>query len=261
MRKDVPVLLACVLLLAGACGKSRKAAEPREPFVQVALPRHIRAWETDVIVQTSGHGRRFSEDRAPVIVDGKWGYIDRSGHIVIKPRFDRACAFHEERAAVNVGGSPDTVGIFRGGKWGCIDTTGTFIVKPQAAWVDAFSEGLARVQTVGVRTFVTEGERPYIGSRWHFIDRTGQTVIPGPFKWAERFSEGRSAVRSSTSGPSSIQRARRSLPHGSRMPGTSTRASPVWKPTPAGPTSTPAAEHSPRRLLTTPGISPKDSPP
>ncbi len=39
-------------------------------------------------------------NRAAFFLDGKWGYIDNIGNIVIEPKFDAARQFHEERAVV-----------------------------------------------------------------------------------------------------------------------------------------------------------------
>ena len=41
----------------------------------------------------------------PVEQCGKWGYIDRKGAMVIRPKFDDAWAFSEDLAAVEMGGS------------------------------------------------------------------------------------------------------------------------------------------------------------
>ncbi len=45
----------------------------------------------------------FDGDRAPVLFEGKWAYIDRKGIVVIKPQFDRALPFVGNLAAVWVG--------------------------------------------------------------------------------------------------------------------------------------------------------------
>jgi len=56
----------------------------------------------------------------PVLKDGKWGYIDTTGKVVIQPQFVKARFFREGLAAV-------MVGI----KWGYIDTTGKIVIQPQ----------------------------------------------------------------------------------------------------------------------------------
>jgi hypothetical protein len=36
----------------------------------------------------------FSQGRVPIAIKGKYAYIDREGKVVIKPQFDRASSFH-----------------------------------------------------------------------------------------------------------------------------------------------------------------------
>lgn len=45
----------------------------------------------------------FDGDRAPVLINGKWAYIDRKGAVAVKPQFDRALPFVGDLAAVWVG--------------------------------------------------------------------------------------------------------------------------------------------------------------
>ncbi len=57
---------------------------------------------------------------APVLVRGKWAYVDRSGKIAIKRQFADAYPFIDHHAAVKAG----TV-------WGFIDENGHYVVNPQ----------------------------------------------------------------------------------------------------------------------------------
>lgn len=75
---------------------------------------------------------------ARVKLTGKWGYIDRTGRIVINPQFEEAGDFSEGLARVKTGG-----------KWGYIDRTGRFLVNPQFEEAGDFSQGLARVKLGG----------------------------------------------------------------------------------------------------------------
>lgn len=52
----------------------------------------------------------------PIKKDGKWGYIDKTGKVVIEPQFDRAAGFSEGLAFVWIGN-----------KGGWIDKTGNII--------------------------------------------------------------------------------------------------------------------------------------
>jgi hypothetical protein len=64
----------------------------------------------------------------------KWGYIDKSGKIVIEPQFDWALHFTEGLAAVKVKG-----------KYGFLDQTGKMVIQPQYHEARNLSEGLAPV--------------------------------------------------------------------------------------------------------------------
>ncbi|MEO0020342.1 MAG: WG repeat-containing protein [candidate division WOR-3 bacterium] len=76
-----------------------------------------------------GHAGLF-----PVKVKDKWGYIDKTGNLVINPQFDDAWSFSEGLAVVQIGD-----------KLGYIDKTGNLVISPQFAFASAFSEGLAAV--------------------------------------------------------------------------------------------------------------------
>lgn len=68
--------------------------------------------------------------------DGRWGYLNTKGDIVIEPIFDAApgaaSPFREGRAVVLVNGDR-----------GVIDRTGAWIVKPTYRRITSFSEGRA----------------------------------------------------------------------------------------------------------------------
>src|SRR5712692_7147714 len=61
----------------------------------------------------------FSEDLAGVRIgdeeNGKWGYIDKTGKMIISPQFDQAWGFQEGLAAVKIHSEDGN------GKWGFID--------------------------------------------------------------------------------------------------------------------------------------------
>ncbi|MEO5925990.1 MAG: WG repeat-containing protein [Bryobacteraceae bacterium] len=73
-----------------------------------------------------------------VHVDGKAGYIDGRGQLVIQPHFDEASPFSEGLAAVRIGDVST-------GKWGYIDSVGHLEIEPRFGGAGAFSNGLALV--------------------------------------------------------------------------------------------------------------------
>ena len=72
----------------------------------------------------------FSNGLAVALVNGKYGYMDKAGKLVITPQYEQAGSFSEGLAAVQVGG-----------KWGYIDTKGNLVIQPQFTSADSFSEG------------------------------------------------------------------------------------------------------------------------
>lgn len=89
----------------------------------------------------------------PAVKDGKYGFIDIKGNMVIPPMFTSAKYFSEGLAAVLVGGQSYIDSSTDGGqyissekgKWGYIDRTGEIKIPPQFSEAREFSEGLAAV--------------------------------------------------------------------------------------------------------------------
>lgn len=125
--------------------------------------------------------RPESKSLFPVEKDGKFGYIDRYGRIIIPVQFDGANEFHDGLALVTANGKK----LF-------IDATGRVVITPQFDIVNDFSEGLAAVNTGQKRI-------PNLGlisdpGKWGYLDKTGKLVIPLKFTHAEDFSEGLAAI-------------------------------------------------------------------
>ena len=121
-------------------------------------------------------GGKFSEGLAVVKWGKNVGYIDKTGKMVISPQFDGGGSFNEGLAAVKLKE-----------KWGFIDKTGKLAIPLQFDWAAGpwvtgtwgFSDGLAPVQQ---------------GKKWGFIDKNGKMVIPPRYNGALKFSEGLAAV-------------------------------------------------------------------
>ncbi|MGJ5813444.1 WG repeat-containing protein [Paludibaculum fermentans] len=179
----------------------------------------IYVWTT-ITFDYRGNRTQFTRDTAPLYVfnppyenpcgfaradDGKFGFIDRQGSIVIPPRFSYADEFHEglstvcleechdfsraKHAVINRHGhiafpvTTESVGDFSAGlasfrvgeHYGFLDRTGRVAIAPQYQYVGDFHDGLARVQQ---------------GWQWGYIDTTGRQVIPPQFRSVGDFSEG-----------------------------------------------------------------------
>jgi hypothetical protein len=104
-----------------------------------------------------------------VFYDGKWGFINKSGDLVVKEQFDGVDGFSDGMCAVRCGD-----------KWGFINSTGEIAVSPHYDEVRGFSEGLAAVCLAG---------------KWGVIDRSGDLVIDFQFDLVADFSEGLAPVR------------------------------------------------------------------
>ena len=84
------------------------------------------------------------------------GYIDKTGKIVIEPKFSRASNFFEGFAAVaTFGGHDPALGVLFDG-WGYIDKTGEVVIPAEYRDARSFSEGLAPVK---------------VGDKWGYISR------------------------------------------------------------------------------------------
>lgn len=119
--------------------------------------------------------------------DGKSGFIDQSGKVVIAPQFDSANGFSEGLALAT-----------RNGKKFFIDTGGRTVFEANFDIINNFSEGLAAVN-------IGEKRIPNIGlisdpGKWGYIDKTGKLVLPMQFTHAESFSEGLVAIKTGDRG-------------------------------------------------------------
>lgn len=110
----------------------------------------------------------FSDGLAAVVVEGKYGYIDKLGKIVIKPQFESAGPFSEGRAVIR-----------RNGEYGYIDKSGEFLTPSRYDEAFAFSEERGLVRT---------------SDRWGYVGKDGSLIITPQFEAASSFSEGRAAV-------------------------------------------------------------------
>jgi hypothetical protein len=153
-RSRILILLA--ILLLGSCGThtDRTAVVSKSPLPSATSTKSS-----------------INLDLFLFIRKDRFGYIDRTGKIIIPAQFDRAENFSEGLATVKVGD-----------KYGCIDFTGKLVIPARFDFIYKFKNGLAVVNT-------DERER-----KFGYIDRTGKLVIPARFDNAREFSEGLAAT-------------------------------------------------------------------
>lgn len=113
--------------------------------------------------------------------NGKWGYKDRTGKVIVSPRFEYAVSFPREGNIV-VAASGKVAHIMVpskplgrvqvGRKWGYADASGRLVIPATFDAAQDFFENLTAVK---------------VGSRWGFIDTSGTMVIPPHYDDASPF--------------------------------------------------------------------------
>lgn len=151
--------------------------------------------------------------------DGLWGYKDKEGNVVIKPRYNVAYDFYKEGIALVAdsegwkyidihgieiitpfmdGADPDA---FRDGlsrfmekkKIGFFDKRGKIAIPPQFDKVLPFSEGLAGFCANNSKK-VPGIDNVSVPESWGFIDKLGLEAIPPVYEAVESFKNGRARV-------------------------------------------------------------------
>lgn len=137
--------------------------------------------------------------------DGKAGYINSDGKVVIEPTLyvfrNKDGEFHDGLLLTRFGGDfvnasgkvafDKPYGIYdafseglafvseKHGKQGYINTAGDLVITPRFESASSFSDGLAAIS---------------LNYRWGYIDRTGRIVIPPRLVFADAFHEGMARV-------------------------------------------------------------------
>jgi len=163
---------------------------------------------------SSSASKKGSTSAAPV---PKWGYIDTTGRMVIKPAFE----IFTLQAGTTTGDFHDGLAAVKSkNKWGYIDKSGKAVIPFKYNYAAPFSEGLALVlpeppdggkggigyidktgKLVVEPRFAKGGSFKSAfapvkeGDKYGFIDRGGRMVIPARFEGAADFSEALAAVK------------------------------------------------------------------
>ncbi|HOY06268.1 MAG TPA: WG repeat-containing protein [Saprospiraceae bacterium] len=112
----------------------------------------------------------FSGQRAAVMLNRKYGFINKKGDLVVPVKYDFVKTYSENKAACK-----------ENGQYGFIDTQGKILIKPAFREAENFREGLAAVMDAN--------------RKWGYIDTLGNLVIPFKYDEADEFSSGTAKVR------------------------------------------------------------------
>ncbi len=112
----------------------------------------------------------FADGLAPAKIRDKYGFIDKSGQIVIKPNFDEVrWAFYEGLSSVRIGE-----------KWGYVNKSGKFVIEPKFDYGHNFEDD---------RAIINVGKNSELGHK--IIDKSGKSITAQKFKWSGwEYSEG-----------------------------------------------------------------------
>lgn len=162
---------------------------------------------------TTGTNAQDGERLYRIIHKGKYGFIDKTGKVIVPAQYERAGEFSEGLAS-----------LLTDKGYGFIDVSGQFVIKPAYSDVENFVDGIAAVIAPAAaepsryrKTYIDKtgkvvldlgaGDEYYLssfsegltvrfsGKQAGFIDKTGKFVIEPKFDMAFNFSEGLAQVR------------------------------------------------------------------
>lgn len=145
-----------------------------------------------------------------IFENGKTGFINSMGQVVIQPTFLSAGEFSEGLVSARINGT-----------YGYIDETGKFVIQPQFDYATPFSEGLAVVYNDGHPFFINkQGQKsfeinfPAVGKfknsrakvqtatkKMGFIDKHGKLIIDTVFSSINSFVQGMAVVEGTNHHP------------------------------------------------------------
>ncbi len=179
--------ISCVALsiippsLSHAAGGKRGAKKEVPPLFRVIVNGKCGFMNDKggIVIQPAyRYAGDFSDGLARVRADS-YGYIDPTGKMVIEPKFAMAYGFSEGLAWVGTGGRFERFsGRFMDGKYGVINKKGGFAIAPSFECLGTpFFRGLAIVET------------SRNSSDWAFIDRSGRMLRKRQFSEIRPFKD------------------------------------------------------------------------
>lgn len=124
-----------------------------------------------LVKEVSGNVSSFQGGMAAVRVGKKYGYIDKTGNVVISPSYHWAGAFQGDKALIQ-----KAVGSYT-----LINARGESLLELKSVAGNSYADGLFAAKS---------GEK----SKWGYRNEQGETVIPEQFEHGEAFHEGRAVV-------------------------------------------------------------------
>ncbi len=152
------------------------------------------------------YGHSFHEGLAAIQIKDKWGFMDKTGTLVIPPQFIDVGDFSEGLAAVELPidqdketpcKMDDTSSYTVAKKFGYINHTGKLVIPPQWEYASPFVAGWASVSACYKASFIDktgrvalktdfDGATPfrgplalvYVGALHGYIDKTGKVIWP-----------------------------------------------------------------------------------
>ena len=125
-----------------------------------------------IFIPTCFFGQNQEKHLFQIYENGKIGFIDSTGKVVIEPKFLSAGEFSESLASARIAG-----------RYGFIDQTGKFIIQPDFDYATKFNEGFAVV---------------YMNDKPFYINMNGQKTFEIDFPFIDNFENGRALVVTKT---------------------------------------------------------------
>jgi hypothetical protein len=180
-------LLLTLFLLAPAATDQRNGEAGRQiPFEEDGRWGYKDAHGKVVITPRFLQAEEFSpEGLAPVVDDAGWAYINTKGKVIIRPFVvDNGPDYYSDGLAR----------FTREGKFGFFNKRGRVVVPPMYDFAAPFSEGFAAF-CAGCREEPSGEHRIVRGGKWGFINRQGRIIIPPKFDEVEVFQAGRARAK------------------------------------------------------------------
>ncbi len=154
--------------------------------------------------QIAPAGALATDSLYPFRVNGKWGYVDRDGHVRIPFAFDdlrpcAVCTYEGQEMHSDTPHQGKILAVRQGGKWGLVDRSGRWVLE---AKLDDLGECLVLDQNVRLwGDCFAYGPVPVkIGDHWGYLNDKGNMVIPATFDEARGFQDSGLAVVKTTDG-------------------------------------------------------------